>query len=49
MSSSLSSHRALNKNPLAPSLDELVHQHAEVGENETTNVEPEELGSVPRA
>ena len=39
----------LSKSPLGASLDELVHQQAQVGQDEAANVEGEELGSVADA
>ena len=38
--------RISHKNPFAPSLDELVQKHPDVGEDKTTNVEAKELGGV---
>jgi hypothetical protein len=38
-----------SESPLRASLDELVHQQAQVGQDEATNVESEELGRVADA
>ena len=39
----------LSKSPLGASLDKLVHQQAQVGQDEAANVESEELGRVADA
>jgi hypothetical protein len=38
-----------SKSPFRASLDELVHQQAQVGQDEAANVESEELGRVADA
>jgi hypothetical protein len=37
------------KNPFTPSLDELVQKHRDVGQDKTTDVEPEEFGGMAGA
>lgn len=39
----------LYQHPLATSLDKLVHKHAQIIEDKTTNVETEEFASVSGA
>lgn len=38
-----------DQHPFTPSLNELVHQHAQVRENKPADVEAKKFGSVPRA
>ena len=43
------SRSGLDQDPLGAALDELVHEHAQIGQDEAADVETEELGGVTGA